>query len=75
MRAATGDEHHLGCHCGDLSVVDRLVRTVAGRPIPPAQTVSNDKDDLANHSPIIYPRNPVRQRKIGLDPAHLRLGE
>ena len=39
-------------------VVDRLVRTVAGRCIAPAQTVPNDEDDPADHPPVINPRNP-----------------
>src|SRR5690348_15494857 len=44
-------------------VIDRLVRTIAGRCIAPAQTVSDDEDDAADHPSIVNPRNPVRQRK------------
>jgi hypothetical protein len=57
------------------SVIDRLVRTVLARSIAPAQTVPDDMDDPADHPSVIHSRNPVRQRKILLDPAHLRLRE
>lgn len=55
------------------SVIDRLVRTVLARSIAPPQTVPYDIDDPTDHPPVIHSRNPVRQRKIRLDPAHLRL--
>ena len=56
-------------------IVDGLVRTVLTRRIAPAQTVSDDEDDAADHPPVINPRDPMRQRKIGFNTAHLRLGE
>lgn len=55
-------------------IVDGLVRAILTRRIAPAQTVSDDEDDAADHPSVINPRNPMRQRKIGFDPAHLRLG-
>src|SRR6185312_15199374 len=54
-------------------IVDGLVRAVLTRRIAPAQPVSDDEDDAADHPAIIDPRNSVRQRKIRCDPAHLRL--
>ena len=54
-------------------IVDRLVRTVGARRVSPTQAVLENKDDSADHPPVIHPRNPVRQRKIRRDTAHLRL--
>lgn len=54
-------------------VVDGLVRTILTRRIAPAQPIPDDKDNAADHPPVINPRNPMRQWKIGFDPAHLRL--
>ena len=54
-------------------IVDGLVRAIAGRRIAPAQTVFDDEDDAADDPSVVNPRNPVRQRKIRFDPAHLRL--
>lgn len=56
-------------------VVDRLVRTVAGRCITPAQPVPDTEDDAAHDAPVIDPWNAVRQREIRLGPAHLRLAQ
>jgi hypothetical protein len=52
-----------------------LMRIILTRRIAPAQTVPDDENDAADHTPVINPRNPVRQRKIRFDPAHLRFGE
>jgi hypothetical protein len=38
-------------------IVDGLVRTVLTRRIAPAQPVSDNEDDAADHQPIINPRN------------------
>ncbi len=59
----------------DEAVVDRLVRPIVGRRIAPAQPVPDHEDDAAHDPPIIDPRDAVRQRKIRLDPAHLRLAQ
>ena len=40
-------------------VIDRLVRAVAGRCIPPAQSIFDDEDDPADHPPVINARNPM----------------
>src|SRR6185312_871708 len=56
-------------------VIDRLVRTILARSIAPAQSIPDDEDDPADHPPVIDSRDPVRQRKITLNPAHLRLRE
>ena len=61
------------CGMWKLPSLETKAATIAGRRIAPAQTVSDDKDDAADHPPIVNPRNPVRQWKIRLDPAHLRL--
>jgi hypothetical protein len=55
------------------AVVDRLVRAVGRRRIPPTQTVPDYEDDSRDHLAVIHTGNPMRQRKIRLDPAHLRL--
>ena len=57
----------------DETVVNRLVRTVILWCIAPAQTVPDDKDNATDNLPVIDTWDPVRQRKIRLDPAHLRL--
>ena len=59
----------------DEAIVDRLVRAVTGRHITPAQPVPVHEDKAAHDPPIINPRNAVRQRKMGLNPAHLRLAQ
>ena len=56
-------------------IVDRLVWAIVARCITSTQTVPDDEDDPTDHPPIVNPRNPVRQRKIRLDPAHPRLGQ
>jgi hypothetical protein len=56
-------------------VVDRFARAVAGGRITPAQPVPDHEDDPAHDPPIIDPGDAVRQRKIGLNPAHLRLAQ
>jgi hypothetical protein len=56
------------------AIVNRLVRPVLRRRIAPSQALLPDSEDNApDNPPVIDPRHPVRQRKIGLDPAHLRL--
>jgi hypothetical protein len=57
----------------DEAVVDRLGRTIVRRRITPPQAVADHEDDAADDPAVIDPRNPVRQREIGLNSAHLRL--
>jgi hypothetical protein len=57
----------------DEAVVDRLRRPILNRRVAPPQAVPDGEDDAADDPPIIDPRNIVRQRKMRLDPAHLRL--
>ena len=57
----------------DEAVVDRLRRPVRRRHIAPSQAVADYEQDAAQHTPIVDPRNSVRQREIRLDPTHLRL--
>ena len=59
----------------DEAIVDRLVRTIVVRRIAPAQTVADHENNPRDHPPVIDPWHPVRQRKIRLNPAHLRLEE
>eukprot|EP01012_Entosiphon_sulcatum_P040900 TRINITY_DN54639_c0_g1_i1.p1 TRINITY_DN54639_c0_g1~~TRINITY_DN54639_c0_g1_i1.p1 ORF type:complete len:107 (-),score=4.23 TRINITY_DN54639_c0_g1_i1:84-404(-) len=59
----------------DEAIVDRLGWPIGRRRIAPAQAVADHEQDAAQHSPVIDPRNPVRQRKIRFDPAHLRIGQ
>lgn len=59
----------------DKAIVDRLVRTIRGRRITPAQPIPDHKDDTACDPPVIDPRNAMRQWEIRLDPAHLRLAQ
>ena len=57
----------------DGAVIDRLGRAVIGRGIAPAQTITSHENDPVDNPTIIDPRHPVRQRKVWLNPAHLRL--
>ena len=59
----------------DEAIIDRLVRTVGGRRITPAQAVPDHEDDAAQDPPVIDPRDAVRQWEIRLNPAHLRLAQ
>src|SRR5580658_7739568 len=56
-------------------IVDRLVRAIVPRRVAPAQAVLDYEDDAAHDPPVVHPRNPVRERKVPLDPTHLRLRE
>ena len=59
----------------DEAVVDRLVRPIVGRRIAPAQPVPDHEDNAAHDPTIIHTRDAVLQRKIWLNPAHLRLAQ
>lgn len=57
------------------SVVERLGRAIGRRRIPPSQPIAVDEDNPAQNLPVIHARHPVRQRKMWLEPLHLRLGQ
>ena len=57
------------------SGLDRLVRTIRGRRITPAQPIPDHENNAAHDPPVIDPRNAMRQWEIGLDPAHLRFAQ
>src|ERR1700722_9228212 len=54
-------------------IVDRLVRTIPRRGVAPTKPILDHKHNRADDPPIVYPRDPMRQRKIPLNPTHLRL--
>src|SRR5471030_2264439 len=56
----------------DEAVVDRLVRAVIPGRVAPAKSVLDYKDDGADDPAVVNPRDPMRKRKIALDPTHLR---
>lgn len=53
------------------AVIERLVRLIILRRIPPAQPVTVHEDDPAEHPPIIHPRPAVAPREIRREPHHL----
>jgi len=57
----------------DEAIIDRLVWTVLFGRIAPAKPVTDNEDDPADDPLVVNAWNAMRQRKIGLDPAHLRL--
>src|ERR1700733_9187206 len=54
-------------------IVDRLVRTIVARSIAPTQPILDHKHNRADDPPVVDPSDPVRPRKIALDPTHLSL--
>src|SRR3984885_12646731 len=52
-------------------IVDRLVRAIVGRSVAPTQPVLDHEHDRADDPPIVHPRDPMRERKIPLNPTHL----
>jgi hypothetical protein len=52
-------------------IVDCLVRAIVARRVAPAKPVLDHEDDGADDAPVVHPRDPVRQRKIPLNPTHL----
>ena len=64
-------------HAGPANepVIQRLVRTVDFRSIPPSQAVSDRMDYTADHAPIIYARHAMRPWEIGFDAFELGLAE
>jgi hypothetical protein len=54
----------------DKPIVDRLVQAVTRWCITPAQPIPDDKDNPADHPPVINPRNPMRKRKERCNPVH-----
>jgi hypothetical protein len=55
-------------------VVNGLGRAIRPWRIAPAQPVANDKDNPADDPTVINAGNPVRQREIRLNLAHLHIG-
>jgi hypothetical protein len=43
------------------------------REVTPPQAIADHEDDAAENPAIVNPWNPIRQKKIWLNPAHLRL--
>src|SRR5665213_2695736 len=56
----------------DETVVDCLVRAILLRRVAPAKSVPDHKDHPAEYPAVIDTRHAVRQRKIRLNPTHLR---
>jgi hypothetical protein len=54
-------------------IVDRLGRAVFSRRVAPAKPVPDDKHNRAHDPTVVNPSNPVRKRKIPLNPTHLSL--
>ena len=59
----------------DEAIVNRVRPTIVGGRIAPSQAVPDDEDDAADDPTAIHPRHTARQRKIRLEPAHLRVGQ
>ena len=55
----------------DEAIIDRFVRAILLGRITPAQPVPDYENDSADHPKVINPRNPMGQREIGFNPAHL----
>src|ERR1700677_1181559 len=55
----------------DEAIVDRLMRAISRRSVAPAQPVLDHEHDGADDPPIVYPRDPMREREIPLNPTHL----
>ena len=51
------------------------MRAIISRRVAPAQTLPDHEDDAAHDPPIIDPRDTVREWKIRINPAHLRLAQ
>lgn len=59
----------------DEAVVDCPVWTIAWRDIAPPQSVTNDKDDAADHPPVIHKRDAVREWEERRYARHLSIGK
>ena len=59
----------------DEPVIDRLVGTVLPWRVTPSQSILDDEYNTAYHHAVIYLRNTMRERKIGLNAAHLRFAQ
>jgi hypothetical protein len=53
------------------AVIERLVRPIDGRSILPAQTIAQDEQSPAQHSPIVHARLAPGLRKVRPQPLHL----
>src|SRR3984957_3533619 len=54
-------------------VIDRLVRTIPRRGVAPTKPILDHKHNRADDPPIVYPRDPMPQRKIPPNPPPRRL--
>src|ERR1700730_13127965 len=52
-------------------IVDRLVRGIVGRSVAPTQPFLDHEPDRSDDPPFVHPRDPMRERKIPLNPTHL----
>lgn len=59
----------------DPAIVERLVRAVFTRRIPPPQAVAIDEYNPAQNTLVIDPRLAMRLRKVGPQPLHLRVAQ
>ncbi len=59
----------------DKPVVDRLGRAILRWSVAPAQPIADYENNTADDPTVIDARNPLRQREIRLNLAHLRLGQ
>ena len=57
------------------AIVQRFVRTILFRGIPPPQAVFNDVDDTADDALVIDSGDTVRPRETRMNPLRLALGE
>ncbi len=55
----------------DEAVIDDLVRAMDLGRVAPARAVPDHDDYARDHPPVVHTGHPVRQRKIGFDPAQL----
>ena len=57
------------------TTLERLVRTIGGRSITPAQAIAIDENYSAQHAPVVNSGLTVRLREKGLQTCHLRVGK
>src|ERR1700722_12802585 len=54
-------------------IVDRLVRTILRRGVAPTKPILDHKHNRAHDPTVVNSGDPVRQRKIPINPTHLSL--
>jgi hypothetical protein len=50
----------------DEAVVERLMRAVVRGRITPTRPIADDMKDATDHTLVVHPRHPVREREIGV---------